>query len=140
MRRRHLLLSRWVLVGCRRFGITISTTKHMAGTEERSRLTVINPANFLQERFWIARPSTETWRALIHMLRPVDVHSPWVGLAMLLMVLGAVFDHVGFAERIRLWIAIVLLSGATIFPLSVLLQTATQGPLTNLLAIGGAAL
>jgi hypothetical protein len=73
-------------------------------------------------------------------VRQVDVHSHWVGLAMLLIVLGAVFDHVGFAERIRLWIAIVLLSGATIFPLGILLQTAMQGPMPAVLAIGGTAL
>jgi hypothetical protein len=73
-------------------------------------------------------------------VRQVDVHSHWVGLAMLLMVLGAVFDHVGFAERMRLWIAIVLLSGATIFPLGVLLQAAMEQTLGTVLAIGGAAL
>jgi hypothetical protein len=72
-------------------------------------------------------------------VRQVDVHSHWVGLAMLLIVLGAVFDHVGFAERVRFWIAIMLLSGAAIFPLGVLLQTTMQGPLPNVLAIGGAA-
>lgn len=73
-------------------------------------------------------------------LRQVDVHSHWVGLAMLLIVLGAVFDHVGFAEHIRLWIAIALLSGATIFPLGILLQTVMRGPMPTVLAIGGTAL
>jgi hypothetical protein len=73
-------------------------------------------------------------------VRQVDVHSHWIGLAMLLIVLGAVFDHVGFVERMRLWIAIVLLSGATIFPLGVLLQTAMEQTLGTALAIGGAAL
>jgi hypothetical protein len=73
-------------------------------------------------------------------VRQVDVHSHWVGLGMLLIVLGAVFEDVGFMERVRLRIAIMLLSGAAIFPLGVWLQTARQGPLPNVLAIGGAAL
>jgi hypothetical protein len=79
-------------------------------------------------------------RAKYVYVRQVDVHSHWVGLAMLLIVLGAVFDHVGFAERIRLWIAIILLSGAAIFPLGVLLQTAMQETLGTALAIGGVTL
>ncbi len=33
-------------------------------------------------------------------LRQVDVHSHWIGLAMLLIALGAAFDRVNFSERI----------------------------------------
>lgn len=70
-------------------------------------------------------------------VRQVDVHSHWIGLAMLLIVLGAAFDHVSFVERIRLWIAITLLIGAIVFPLGVWLQTVIPAPLPSGLAILG---
>jgi hypothetical protein len=73
-------------------------------------------------------------------IRQVDVHSHWIGLAMLLIVLGVAFDQVGFRERVRCWIAIMLLTGSMLFPLAVLLQTAMAGPLPSLLAIFGCAL
>jgi hypothetical protein len=73
-------------------------------------------------------------------LRQVDVHSHWVGLAMLLIVLGAAFDHVGFTQRTRLWIASALLTGSIIFPLGVLLQTIIVGPIPSSLAVVGSAL
>lgn len=73
-------------------------------------------------------------------VRQVDVHSHWIGLAMLLIVLGAAFDNVAFTERVRLWIAIALLTGAVVFPLGVLLQTMVSGPLPSALAIIGCVL
>jgi len=73
-------------------------------------------------------------------VRQVDVHSHWIGLAMLLIVLGATFDSVAFAERTRLCIAIALLIGAAVFPLGVLLQTVLSGPLPSALAIIGSGL
>jgi len=73
-------------------------------------------------------------------VRQVDVHSHWIGLAMLLIVLGAAFDSVAFAERARIWIAGALLIGAVVFPLGVLLQTVVSGPLPSALAITGCAL
>jgi len=60
-------------------------------------------------------------------VRQVDVHSHWIGLAMLLIVLGLVFDSVAFGERIRLWIAVALLLGSVTFPLGVILQTVSHG-------------
>ena len=71
--------------------------------------------------------------------RQVDVHSHWIGLAMLLIALGVVFDRVGFAEATRLWIASALLCGAIVFPLGVLLQTASLGTASSALAIFGSA-
>jgi len=73
-------------------------------------------------------------------VRQVDVHSHWIGLAMLLIVLGAAFESVIFTNRTRLWIAFALLIGAAVFPLGVWLQTVISGPLPSALAIFGSAL
>ena len=69
--------------------------------------------------------------------RQVDVHGHWIGLAMVLIVLGIGFDRVNFAERFRLFLAIGLLVGAVVFPLGVLLQTISHGPLPRAVAIVG---
>ena len=71
--------------------------------------------------------------------RQVDVHSHWIGLAMLLIALGVVFDRVGFSEPTRRWIALALLCGASVFPLGVLLQTTSLGAVSSALAIIGSA-
>src|SRR2546428_10000836 len=60
-------------------------------------------------------------------VRQVDVHSHWIGLAMLMIVLGVVFEEVAFPEQVRFWIALVLLIGSVVFPLGVILQTAGHG-------------
>jgi hypothetical protein len=73
-------------------------------------------------------------------VRQVDIHSHWIGLAMLLMVLGVVFDGVAFNERARIWIAAALVAGSFVFPLGVILQTASHGgSLASALAIVGSA-
>ena len=59
-------------------------------------------------------------------VRQVDAHSHWGGLAMLMIVLGVVFDKLGFAERTRRWLGLALLAGSILFPLGVLLQTANH--------------
>jgi hypothetical protein len=71
--------------------------------------------------------------------RQVDVHGHWIGLAMLLIVLGIGFDRVNFPERLRLFLALGLLVGAVVFPLGVLLQTISHGPLPRAIAIAGSA-
>jgi hypothetical protein len=74
-------------------------------------------------------------------VRQVDVHSHWVGLAMLLIVMGVVFDSVAFTERIRIWIAGGLLGGAVLFPLGVILQTFIhRSALASALAVAGSGL
>lgn len=74
-------------------------------------------------------------------VRQVDVHSHWIGLAMLMIVLGAVFERVGFSEQLRRWIALGLLAGSILFPFGVIVQTATHGGMfASGLAIGGSAL
>src|ERR1700704_4763567 len=51
--------------------------------------------------------------------RQVDVHGHWIGLAMLLIVVGIAFDRLRFAERFKLVLASALMSGAVLFPLGV---------------------
>jgi hypothetical protein len=72
--------------------------------------------------------------------RQVDVHGHWIGLAMLLIVLAIGFDHVGLPEKIRLLLAWALLIGSALFPLGVLMQTWSHGPLPRAIAILGSGL
>jgi len=71
--------------------------------------------------------------------RQVDAHGHWIGLAMLLIVLGIGFDRVKFAERVKLFFALVLVAGAVTFPLGVLLQTFSHGAMPRAVAIAGSA-
>jgi hypothetical protein len=74
-------------------------------------------------------------------VRQVDVHSHWIGLGMLLMLMGAIFDQAAFSVRMRFWIAVSLFSGAFVFPLGVLLQTLSHGAfVASALAILGSVL
>jgi len=72
--------------------------------------------------------------------RQVDVHSHWTGLAMVLIVLGLGFDQVSFSEKLKTWLAVVILVGAWLFPLGVLFQGFSHSPLPRILAISGSAL
>jgi hypothetical protein len=72
--------------------------------------------------------------------RQVDAHGHWIGLGMLLIVLGVVFDRVAFRENQKSLLAIGLLTGATTFPLSVLLQTLNHGSLPRMLSVVSSAL
>ncbi len=62
-------------------------------------------------------------------VRQVDTHSHWVGLAMLMIVLGALYDRVNLSESRRQLVATSLLAGSAVFPLSVILQTYHHGAL-----------
>jgi predicted histidine transporter YuiF (NhaC family) len=62
-------------------------------------------------------------------VRQVDAHSHWIGLGMLLILLGVVFGRVNFSEAMRQAIAICLLAGSALFPLAVILQTYDHGGL-----------
>jgi predicted histidine transporter YuiF (NhaC family) len=62
-------------------------------------------------------------------VRQVDAHSHWIGLGMLMIVLGVLFGRVNFTETVRQAIAISLLAGSTVFPLAVILQTYHHGAL-----------
>lgn len=72
--------------------------------------------------------------------RQVDAHGHWIGLAMLLIILGIVFDRVAFRENQKSLLAFGLLTGAATFPLSVLLQTFGHGSLPRMLSIASSAL
>jgi hypothetical protein len=74
-------------------------------------------------------------------VRQVDAHSHWIGLAMLMIVLGVLFERVNFSERKRQLIALSLLVGSTVFPLSVILQTYHHGAIElKVLAAGSSGL
>jgi hypothetical protein len=74
-------------------------------------------------------------------VRQVDVHSHWIGLAMLMIILGVAFDRVAFPETVKLWIALALTAGSVVFPLGVILQTVSHGSIfASVLAILGSAL
>ncbi|PYX34031.1 MAG: hypothetical protein DMG80_03755 [Acidobacteria bacterium] len=60
-------------------------------------------------------------------VRQVDAHSHWIGLAMIMIVLGVLFGRVNFSESFRQAIALSLLVGSAVFPLSVILQTYHHG-------------
>ncbi len=70
-------------------------------------------------------------------VRHVDVHSHWGGLALLLIIFGAIFDRLGFEERVRFKLAAVLLAGTVIFPLGVILQVVDRSWWPTALAMLG---
>ena len=72
--------------------------------------------------------------------RQVDVHGHWIGLAMLLIVLGIAFDRLAFSDGMKYLLAIGLFLGAFTFPLGVLLQTYNHGAVPRAVAIAGSAL
>ena len=73
-------------------------------------------------------------------VRQVDVHSHWIGLAMLMIVFGVVFDELRFSERTRVLLAWALFLGSAIFPLGVMLQTVDLQIIGSALAIAGSGL
>ena len=93
------------------------------GSRSRPRL-FMPPDGHLPE----AESSLESYASTKYdYVRQVDVHSHWIGLAMLLILLGAIFDYVSFPVHLRLCIAVALVGGAVAFPLGVLLQTLSHG-------------
>jgi len=72
--------------------------------------------------------------------RHVDVHGHWIGLAMLLIVLGIAFDRVALTERVKLLLSAGLLLGSLLFPLGVLLETYSHGAVPRAVAVAGSAL
>ncbi|MGH9580997.1 MAG: hypothetical protein ACRD2R_08385 [Terriglobales bacterium] len=88
-----------------------------------------------------AQAALDTYSATrFEYVREVDVHSHWSGLAMLLILLGLVFDRVAWEERRRKALAAMLLAGSVLFPLGVILQTADSGMLPRAVAVVGSGL
>jgi hypothetical protein len=73
-------------------------------------------------------------------VRQVDAHGHWIGLGLLLLILGIAFDRVGFGERTRTYLASALLAGSVIFPLGVLLETWNRGTGPQAVAVIGSGL
>jgi hypothetical protein len=69
-------------------------------------------------------------------VRNVDVHGHWIGLAMLLVVLGIAFNRVSFAEPVRVWLALGIFLGAFLFPFGVFLQTLSHGLMPRACRLG----
>lgn len=72
--------------------------------------------------------------------RQVDVHGHWIGLAMLLFLLGIAYDHIRMAERSKYWLGMALLAGSFLFPMGVLLQTFSHDAWPRALALLGSTL
>jgi len=72
--------------------------------------------------------------------RQVDVHGHWIGLAMILIVLGIGLDRAIFPERIKLALSLAAFLGAVIFPFGVLLQAVNHGAFPRAVAVIGSAL
>jgi hypothetical protein len=73
-------------------------------------------------------------------VRQVDAHGHWIGLGLLLFILGIAFDRIGFGERMRTYLAAALLAGSVIFPLGVLLETWNRGTGPQAVAVIGSGL
>jgi hypothetical protein len=71
----------------------------------------------------------------------VDAHSHWIGLAMLMIVVGVILERVNFGEGIRQLVAFSLVAGGALFPLALILQTYHHGALVwKALAVVGSGL
>ena len=94
-----------------------------------------------EQNFPQSESGLENYReAKYRYVRQVDVHSHWGGLAMLMIVLGVVFDELNFAERTRVLLAWSLLIGSAVFPLGVMLQAVNFQVFGSAMAIAGSGL
>jgi hypothetical protein len=73
-------------------------------------------------------------------VRQVDAHGHWIGLGLLLLILGIGFDRVVFGECARTALAAALLAGAILFPLGVLLEVWNREVGPQAIAVVGSAL
>ena len=89
-----------------------------------------------------ARTAVDTYAMVKYdYVREVDAHSHWIGLSMILIVLGAIFDRVGFSLAVRNFLAWSLLLGSVAFPFGVILQATHRASyLSSAIAIAGSAL
>jgi hypothetical protein len=74
-------------------------------------------------------------------VRQVDAHSHWIGLAMVMIIVGVLIDRMALSERLRLSVAVAFTLGSFFFPAAVILQTFAHGSsLALVLAAAGSAL
>src|SRR6267378_2344818 len=64
----------------------------------------------------------------------------WIGLAVVLIVLGIGLDRLAFSERIKMILSVSALLGSFLFPLGVLLQTLDRGNGPRALTVLGSVL
>src|ERR1700730_2578070 len=69
--------------------------------------------------------------------RHVDVHSHWIGLAMLLIVLGIAFECLAFFGGMKVLLALGLVLCSFPLPVGVFLQTSNHGAVPRAVAIAG---
>ena len=67
--------------------------------------------------------------------REVDAHSHWIGMAMVLLALAALWNRLEFGEVARRMLAGALILGAYGFPLGVLLQNHLAAPIGQGVAV-----
>jgi len=74
-------------------------------------------------------------------VRQVDAHSHWIGLAMVMIILGVVLERLAFSEGTRVAITLALAIGSFSFPSAVILQTLThRSSLSSGVSVVGSAL
>jgi len=71
-------------------------------------------------------------------VREVHIHGHLVALSTLLLVLGLFFNQVAFSERVRLYLASLLVFGTVVLPLGSLLEILLTGPVPTAVALLGA--
>jgi hypothetical protein len=71
-------------------------------------------------------------------IREVHTHGHLVALSTLLLVLGLFFNQLAFTERIRLYLASLLVFGTAALPLGSLLEIMLSGPVPKAVALLGA--
>ena len=71
-------------------------------------------------------------------IREVHTHGHLVALSTLLLVLGLFFNQLAFTERIRFYLASLLVFGTAALPLGSLLEIMLSGPVPKAVALLGA--
>jgi len=77
-------------------------------------------------------------QARFEYLRAVHGHSHLAALSTLLLVLGLFFNELVFSERVRLYLASILVFGTVALPLGSFLEIFLSGPVPAMLALLGA--
>ena len=85
-----------------------------------------------------ARESLNTYgETRFEYIREVHFHGHLVALSTLLLILGLFFNLMAFSERIRLYLASVLVFGTDALPLGSLLEIVLAGPVPMAVALLG---